>query len=177
MRRWWWLLMVFPALAAGYRPATVAEAVKGEATGRVRIYGRYLAFGAFVGRVDGVLSDGHYALRLEGQVFDLVPVPGGFYEVWGELAADSLPRLRFHNARPPGADREPRPAADLPARGRVRVWLRVYDAGGAVPERVGVSEDGLFFHLPGYRGPVGVRCLVGQRVAEAVLAGAKECGR
>ncbi len=178
MRR---MLLLFgfliPALAAGYLPVTVDEVARGQAEpGLVRVWGRYLPFGPYTQLVRGVLASGRFALRLEGQVFDFNPPPGAYIEVWGDLVREGpFWTLRFHNARLPGDDRTPRPAAGLSVGGPVRVWLKVYQAGGEIPQTVGRSEDGLGFVLPGYSGPFGVQCLEGRLVAPNVLEKARTC--
>ncbi len=163
MHRGLLLFLLVPALAAGYLPVTVEEVARGRVgPGLVRLWGRYLPFGDYTGLVRGVLASNRYALPLEGQVFDFSPPPGAYLEVWGELVQkEGTWLLRFHNGRLPRDDRGPRPAAWL-REGEVQVWLRVYQAGGGIPETVGVSEDGLAFFLPGYSGPYGVQCLVGR---------------
>ncbi|HHO57727.1 MAG TPA: hypothetical protein ENJ85_00980 [Oceanithermus profundus] len=170
-------LGLLPALATTYRSVSVADAVQGRAeAGYVMVSGRFLAFGSYQGLVRGVIAGARFALPVEGQVFDYRPQPGAFLEVWGELerGPDGW-RLRFHNARPPGEARGPRPAG-RPRPGEVlRVWLRVYSTGGVAARTVGRSEDGRSFYLRNYTGGPGVRCLVGRLLEADVFEVAETC--
>ncbi len=179
MRRYLWVGLLFGlALAGGYRPVSVAEVALGRApTGRVRVFGRYLAFFPATQAVDGVLAGPRYALLLEGEVFDRRPEPGRYLEVWGELVRGRRGfLLRFHNFRYPGEDRRPRPAV-LVGGEPARIWLRVYQPGGVGEAPVGVSEDRRVFRLPGYAGPFGVVCLEVRQAASGVLTEARLCPR
>lgn len=179
MRRYLWVGLLFGlALAGGYRPVSVAEVAQGRVLpGRVRVFGRYLAFFPASRAVDGVLAGSRYVLLLEGEAFDRRPEPGRYLEAWGELVRGRRGfRLRFHNFRYPGEDRGPRPAP-LGEEGPVRVWLRVYQPGGVGEAPVGVSEDRKVFRLPGYAGPFGVVCLEARRAGGGVLTEARLCPR
>ncbi|ADR35744.1 hypothetical protein [Oceanithermus profundus] len=170
-------LGLLPALATTYRPVTVADAVQGRVeAGYVKVSGRFLASGAYQGLVRGVVAGARFALPVEGQVFDYRPQPGAFLEVWGELVRgpDGW-MLRFHNARPPGEARGPRPVGD-PRPGEVlKVWLRVYSAGGVAARTIGRSEDGRSFYLRNYTGGPGVHCLVGRLLEADVFEVTKAC--
>ncbi len=177
MRRYLWVGLLFGlALAGGYRPVSVAEVALGRApTGRVRVFGRYLAFFPTTQAVDGVLAGPRYALLLEGEVFDRRPEPGRYLEVWGELVRGRRGfLLRFHNFRYPNENRRPRPAG-LAVGGTGAVWLRVYPVAGPGEPPAGVSEDRQVFRLPGYRGPFGVVCLIVTRKAAGILTDARPC--
>lgn len=153
-----------PAFAVSYRSVSVAAAAQGHVEpGYVMVSGRFLAFGVYQGLVRGVIAGSRFALPVQGQVFDYRPQPGALLEVWGELEQGPEGwRLLFHNARPPDSSRKPRPAGN-PRPGEVlKVWLRVYSAGGVPARTIGVSEDGKMFYLRNATGGAGVQCLVGR---------------
>ena len=134
--------------------------------GLVRASGCYLAHADFSELVRGVLSDGRYALRVEGPSFDWMPKAGECgVEFWGLLEQDERgPVLRFHNGR--RADdtrRAPRPMPTLVQGRKTRLWLQVAKTGSIpFPMTTGTTEDGRSIQLPGaWRGPMGFVCLEG----------------
>lgn len=172
-------LGLLPALATNYRVVTVADAVQGRVEpGYVMVSGRFLAFGTHQGLVRGVIAGVRFALPVEGQVFDYLPQPGAFLEVWGELEySTSGWKLRFHNARPPGGTREPRPVGEPHSGEVLEVWLRVYSAGGVASRMIGLSEDGRSFYLRNYTGGPGVHCLIGRLLDTNVFEVIETCAR
>lgn len=161
------ILLCLLGMALGrdsHQPLAWEALARGEAgPGLVRISGCYLAFADYEALVRGVLAQGPYALRVEGEVFDWKPTPGSWVEFWGALERNSQGYLlRFHNGRGLGESRAPRPAPV--SRQRAGVWLKVRQTGSApFPVAVGTAEDGTVFYLPAdYHGPWGVVCLEGQ---------------
>lgn len=159
------LLTAAPA-SSPYRPLDWAAVARGQAgTGRVRVTGTYLPYAEYSQQVRGVLSQGRFALRVEGPAFDWTPRPGESVELWGELASDEKgPWLRFHNGRPTrDTRRAPSPTPELTAGQPARLKLRVSQGGSSsFPMASGVTEDGRTVRLPrDYKGPFGVVCLQG----------------
>lgn len=152
--------------AETYRTLDWSDLARGDAMlGLVRVSGRYLPLADYQELIRGVLTNGRYALRVEGAVFDWRPAAGAWVEVWGELKRDEMGYLlHVHNGRDfLDEGREPRPTPPLREGDRLQLWLNV-SLGGSLPfARVtGVTEDGVVFTLPpDYHGPWRVVCLEG----------------
>lgn len=142
------------ALARGHAPAGLAS-----------VRGIYLPFADYQELVRGVVTQGDYALRVEGKVFDWRPRPGSYVEFWGELVRDESGYLLvFHNGRSMlELERKPRPTPALSPGAEVTLWLKTAPTGSLpYPLASGRSEDGVIFFLPNdYGGPWGLTCLHG----------------
>ncbi len=162
------LLVVTPALAEGGQyPLLERHALaRGTApTGLVSVRGIYLPFADYQELVRGVVTQGDYALRVEGEIFDWRPRAGSYVEFWGELARDEHGYLLlYHNGRGMlELERKPRPTPALAPGAEVTLWLKTAPSG-SLPYLLasGRSEDGVVFFLPpDYDGPWGPTCLHG----------------
>lgn len=94
------------------------------------------------------LEQADRSLRLIGQPFSGLLLPGRHVEVWGELLLGKMPVLLVHDARPVGETLH-QPLTTPPLKPGVRVVLPAVRVNYHADEQVALTPDGLSIVLHG----------------------------